>query len=238
MKLLSQEDTKSLKQSELARDSIRTESVRKALLDAQTRLDETEAKFDLALAKQQGYMADEEQKHLIRLEALKKEVKDLEERQKAAHFPIAAAERKAYDNLEKSKKTLLESELQKKKNEEIEEKLTEKLDSLSERDEELDRRELKVEKMEVAANDQKIHLQFLTESLSQKWSEFYKTSRDHEEWVKGKEREIELHMRDLDRREDILLVEKENLREAQEKITSARITLQTAFEELRKNKNG
>ena len=235
MKLLSREENQNLKQAELARDSARTESVREALSSVQNKLDEAEAKFDLVMAKHQKYMADEEGKHLVKIEALKKEVKDLEERQKVAHFPIAPAERKAYDNLEKSKQALLSAELQKQKNEEIEDKLTDKLDSLSERDAVLDRREDKVKAIEIAALDQKSHLQFLSESLAQKWEEFYKASNESDKKLRERERLVELHSKDLDIREDTLLMQQEDVRTDKEKIQSDRQTLQAAFEELNKH---
>ena len=238
MKLLSREENQNLKQAELARDSARTESVREALSSVHNKLDEAEAKFDLVMAKHQKYMADEEGKHLVKIEALKKEVKDLEERQKVAHFPIAPAERKAYDNLEKSKQALLSAELQKQKNEEVGEKLADKLDSLSERDSSQDRREAKVKAMDIAAADQKNHLQFLSESLSGKWQEFYKVSCDNDMKLKERERMIELHQKDLDRREDILLSSQEEIAKEREKIQSDRQTLRTAFEELNKKQNG
>jgi hypothetical protein len=235
MKLLSKSDNENLKQAELARDQARTESVREALSDAQSSLDETEAKFDLIMAKQQKYMAEEEQKHIVKIESLKKEVEKLEERQKVAHFPIAPAERKAYDNLEKSKQTLLSAQLQKEKNEEIEEKLTDKLDSLSDRDALLDRREDKVKAMEVSALDQKNHLKFMSESLAEKWEEFYKASFDSDKKLRERERLVELHQKDLDSREDALLMQQEDVRTDKEKIQSDRQTLQAAFEELNKH---
>jgi len=238
MKLLSKEENQNLKQSEIARDQARTESVRVALSDAQNSLDETNAKFDLVMAKQQKYMADEEQKHLVRIDALKKEAEALEERRKTALFPIAPLERKAYDNLEKSKQALLSAELQKQKNEEIEDKLTDKLDSLSERDAVLDRREDKVKAMEIAALDQKNHLQFMSESLAQKWEEFYRASFESDKKLRERERLIELHQKDLDSREDSLLMQQEDVRRDKEKIQSDRQTLQAAFEELNTQKNG
>lgn len=232
MKLLSREENDNRKQSEIARDSARTESVRVALKDAQSRLDETEAKFDLVMAKQQKYMADEEEKHIKNIDALKKEVEALEERRKTALFPIAPLERKAYDNLEKSKQALLSAELQKQKNEEIEEKLTDRLDSLSDRDALLDRREDKVKALEISALDQKNHLQFMSESLAQKWEEFYKASFESDKKLRERERLIELHQKDLDAREDSLLMQQEDVRTDKEKIQSDRQTLQAAFEEL------
>jgi hypothetical protein len=238
MKLLSKTEQDNLKQSEIARDSARTESVRSALSDAQKLLEETEAKFDLTMAKQQQFMAEEEQKHLVKMEALKDEVKKLEERQKVAHFPIAPAERKAYDNLEKSKQTLLEANLQKEKNEEIGEKLADKLDSLSERDSSLDRREDKIKLMETSALDQQAHLKFLSESLAQKWDEFYKVQFNTDKAFKEREHLISLHERDLDEREDSLLMDKEQLQKDKDKLASDRQTLKAAFEELNKKKNG
>ena len=236
MKLFSPQESDNKKQSEIARDVARVEILRDEIIKAQKELGEVKAQFDLTMAKQRQYFAEEEEKHIREIDKLNKEVKALEERQKVARFPIAPAERKAYDNLQKSEQTLLEIKLQKEKNEEIEEALTDKLISLSDKDEELFEREKKVRMMEESATNQKLHLETLSKSLSEKWADLYKRETSLNESFAKREREIELHEKDLSGREDVLLYEKEQVKKDKEKIASDRITLKTAFLELKRKK--
>lgn len=236
MKLLDFATNDSLKQSQVARDVARTELVREALIKAQNELTETEAKFDLIMAKQQKYAADEEEKLLIVKEKLQKEVEDLEARQKVAHFPIVPSERKAYDNLERSKQTLLSAELQKQKNEEIEEKLIDKLDDLSERDRMLDKRDEKIVVLEISIRDQKLALDSSAKSLNVEWSNLHEKVKEREAEWEQRENIISLHEANLSEREDKLFEEKEQLKLDRERLASDRLTLLAAFGELKQKR--
>ena len=239
MKTINLTQNDALKQSEIARDIARTEVVKDALQKAQNELNTIQAKFDVAMAKQQTYMAEEEEKHLKIIETLKIEVKELEERQKVAHFPIAPAERKAYDNLQRSEQELHKAKLQVEKNEDIGDKLQDKLDSLSDRDSQLDRREMKVKQMETSALDQKVALQSLSEELSKKWSLFHLAVAEQDNHTEEEMKLISLHNKDLSAREDKLLEAQMQIERDKEKIQSDRQTLQAALLEINnKKKNG
>ena len=237
IKLFSPAENDSKKQSETARDVARIEILRGEIVKAQKELGEVKSKFDVTMAEQRQFWAKEEQEHLIKINSLTKEVLVLEERQKTALFPIAPIERKAYDNLEKSKQTLLESKLQKEKNDELEELLQDKIDSLSERETELDKREKKIQVSETSLDYQRIQVGALTNDLSRKWSEFYNTSTEKDREFGEHNRSIEIHRKDLDHREDVLLEAQLKLKDEQEKVVSDRQTLKAAFEELKKHGN-
>lgn len=234
MKLFTIQENDAKKQSEIARDVARVETLRKEIIEAQNELGTIKSKFDLTMAEQRKFWAEEEEKHLVKIEKLQKEVVALEERQKVAHFPIAPAERKAYDNLEKSKQTLLEANLQKAKNEELEELLHEKIDNLSETETNLKEREAKIKVSETNLDYQRLQVKALTDDLSKKWSEFYVVSSEKDKEIGEQKRLIEIHRKDLDRREDELLESQLRLKDEKEKVASDRLTLKAAFEELRK----
>jgi hypothetical protein len=235
MKLFSPPENDAKKQSEVARDVARIEILREEIVKAQKELGETKAKFDLTMAEQRQFWAKEEQEHLVKIDKLSKEVKVLEERQRVSLFPIAAAERKAYDYLEKSKQTLLDSQLQKEKNEELEELLQDKIDSLTDRETDVTHREEKAKVNEANLDYQRLQVKALTEDLSKKWSEFYAASTDKDREFGEHNRLIEIHRKDLDRREDMLLEAQLILKDEQLKVQSDRQTLKAAFQELQKH---
>ena len=171
MKLFSPQENDGLKQSQTARDVARVESLREAIIKEQQNLDNLKAQFDLTMAEQRRYAAQEEEKYLIKIESLHKEVYILEERQRSAHFPIAPAERKAYDNLQRSEQALKEARLQLEKNEELEEALHDKIDGLERTlTKELDEREKKIQVGESNLDYQRLQVKSsLTEDLSKKW---------------------------------------------------------------------
>lgn len=237
LKLFTVQENDSLKQSQNARDIARIEMVRETLIKEQKNLDNLKAGFDLTMAEQRKYAAVEEEKFLRKIESLNKEVKILEERQRVAHFPIDPAERKAYDNLQRSRKILEDSELQKSKNEDLEEALQDKIDSLSERELELDKRDQKTKIGESNLDYQRLQIKALTEDLSKKWSEFYSVSTEKDREITEKNRIIHLHREDLDKREDELLEHKIRLKDDQERLQSDRETLKAAFQEINKKNN-
>lgn len=237
LKLFSPSENDAKKQSEVARDVARIEILREEIIKSQKELGMIKSQFDLTMAEQRKYATAEEEKHIAKIETLTKEVKALEERQKIAKFPIPASERKAYDNLERSKKTLEEAEMKSKKNDELIEILQDKIDSLSEREEDLNKRELKTKTGELNLEEQRSQMKVLSENLSKQWGDFYQKSSLKDREITEHNRLIEIHRHDLDMREDKLLEDQLILKDEQLKITSDRQTLKVAFEELNK-KNG
>lgn len=143
MKIFSPKETKDHKEEEIARDILRVQTVREALKKSQTELDDTNARFEIALANQRLRWTQEESEAIARISELNREIRDLEQR--ILRFVPIESNGSKVDNLE--------------------ELLQDKLDEVSERESNLDFREkiliireaaVALEKSDISSKPQKI----------------------------------------------------------------------------------
>lgn len=175
MKLLTPKEVADRKQAETAKDIIRTKEVKETLESLTKDLNETEARFNVALANQRIRWVKEEEGYLERLSSLKKEIDVLEKQKKEACIPIEERERKSYDLLNAAESAFKESlEKGKKADERMNEveqmadMLQKKLDDVYEKETELEEREKKVLVRELAVEDERKMISHLSAELSTK----------------------------------------------------------------------
>lgn len=138
MDLLSLKQVTDKKQAELSRDIARIEQTKKTLERVTKELNETNARFEVALANQRVRWSIEEGEATHRISGLNKEIKVLEDRKKEALIPIEEREKKSHTLLKESEEILAkahiklgEADTKQKEVDELCEIFENKIDSLS-----------------------------------------------------------------------------------------------------------
>jgi len=182
MQLFSAAEIKSSKESELARDLLRTKSIKEALDKVRTELNEANASFDLALANQRVIWSKESEEASEKLKGLLKEIDEAQKTRDRLIIPIDLDRQKADNMIKEANDLLVEVNNKKKDVEELSDILEKRLDEVSERDEELGNRERRILSQEKGISDQQKvikettdnitgQLQLLTKELQQKEKE-------------------------------------------------------------------
>lgn len=141
LKILKAEEIKQANAAQLTRDLIRTKNTQDALNETQRRLDEAEAKFDVALANQRLRWAKEEEEATHRLDAVRKEISQMERLKESLLIPIDEKQKKVDDLRIKSEQTMA--------------LIMMKIDDLSEREQDLNLREQKLIVRELANEEER-----------------------------------------------------------------------------------
>jgi hypothetical protein len=173
MKILSASEIKQASESERVKDITRTETTKKALAEVQRQLDESEAKFEVALANQRSRWANEEETATRKVLSLAEEIKNLEEKKRLALIPIEREKEIAHNlfiqaesTLQEAKETAKKAEESLQHNQELEVILQEKIDGLSERENKLDYRDRNLVLREEAAIAEREQIKKLSQELS------------------------------------------------------------------------
>lgn len=163
-----------VKDAELAKNIARTKATREALADAQKELANVEASFQFALATQKVKWAREEQETTSKIEALHKELADLEKQKIDALIPIEVLAKNAHNLMEEAERALAKAEEKQRQNDNQGELLEEKIDGITEKEEELAQREAKLVVKEKAVEAQSEMVKNLSADLTKKVEEFLK----------------------------------------------------------------
>lgn len=141
MKLLTPEEIKTSKASELARDVRRTQDIKEALDKARTELNNTNAEFDSVLARQRVVWIMEEEKALNKIKELQVEIDALNRQKQQLLIPIDI-DRKRADNIVIEANAIMAAAIEKQKYaDEMAETLQDHLDEIGEKEEALEQRE-------------------------------------------------------------------------------------------------
>jgi hypothetical protein len=173
VKVLTPTELRSNKESQTQREIIRTKNVRDALAKEEAKLDATRAAADVALASLSLRHAEEEVKGQTRIDALNKEIKDLEDKKAVLLIPIHIDEERARIKLEDAEKALSEAKELQQRNEETAEILANKLDDVSEREQDCTTKEQKLAGREQNLKVQETSVSTLSRELSAKWAEYF-----------------------------------------------------------------
>lgn len=177
MKILSATEIKQAKEVELTKDIVRTESVKNALDKATQQLNETDARFELALANQRTRWAKEEEEATQKILSMQAEVKKLEKLKEQALIPIEKEKELAHNMFKEAEKVLEEARIEKNRAderyeecEELRERLMNRLDEAAERATLLDNREQHILIREEAIDSERDQIKKLSKELSIKLS--------------------------------------------------------------------
>lgn len=173
MKLLTVNEIKNSKESELIKDTARIEASKSALRTVEMQLNDAEAKFDVTLANQRVKWAKEEEEHMKRIQELETEIKQLEKQRELLLIPIESDRKKAYDLFIEADKVLNQAVQREheasQRNEEIEalqDLLQKKLDDVGDRDMQIAFREQQILVKEKGLAEERESIKQLSKELS------------------------------------------------------------------------
>ena len=234
MKLFSPEEIKTSKAAELARDVFRTQDIKKALDSARTTLNDTKALFDVTLANQRVAWATEQEKAIKTISDLQKEVSDLEGRRQTLLIPIDI-DRKKVDNMIMEANEFLTQAIQKQKDaDELVEKLEDRLEEVSEKDEALTQRENNLLLKEKGAEAQSNAVILASSELTKQMQSFVADMENKENVFNTKKKELDLYKITLDGLSEDLKKQSEHLAREKQLIFSQRQALRTALQDYDK----
>ena len=141
MKLLSPKIVKDNKNQEISRSILRVQEARKIEEEIRLKMINAEADFKSMLAGQKERWAKEEENHSKDVLKMQTEIKELEERRKSLLEPIEIVKNRADLALKEANEYLYRIKEREVYNEELSDKLEEKLDELGDREEKIKKAE-------------------------------------------------------------------------------------------------
>jgi chromosome segregation ATPase len=141
MKLLSPKIVKDNKNQEISRSILRVQEARKIEEEIRLKMINAEADFKSMLAGQKERWAKEEENHSKDVLKMQTEIKELEERRKSLLEPIEIVKNRADLALKEASEYLYRIKEKEVYNEELSDKLEEKLDELGDREEKIKKAE-------------------------------------------------------------------------------------------------
>ncbi len=173
MKILTQKEITDKKQSQVERDIIRAKETKEVLEKVTQDLAETEAKFNVALSNQRVRWLKEEEEAMDRLNSIRSEISALERENKDKLVLLDEREKKSYSLLIEAEKALDQAHAKEhaaaqelEKQEDLTDLLQNKLDSLSDRETDVEKREQKVTVRELAVEEERALIKKLSSELS------------------------------------------------------------------------
>lgn len=148
MQLLEPKQNREAKANIALRDGIRLKEVNEELSKAHKRRESAELDFTKLMDRQREVWAQEESDHKTALKALVVETKGLEERRSRALLPVAEEQARADEGLQQAHDRFAEAEALVTETEERRVLLEEKLDSLGERESDMQAREIRAQAIE------------------------------------------------------------------------------------------
>lgn len=170
MKLFSASEVKQANEKELAKDILRTKSVKDALAKSTTELNDISARFELALANQRIRWQQEEDVARDKLALIEQKIREQESR----IVPIEPNSEEVHNLYEQAKKLKAEAEGMIKDSEDVAIAFQDRLDALYEKEEEINIREQKIQIKEKAIAGQENMVKNLSKELDLKWKEYFK----------------------------------------------------------------
>ncbi len=171
LKLFTPAEIKQANEKELAKDILRTKSIKDALAKSTTELNDVSARFELALANQRVRWQQEEDEAKGKLAEIEQKIRAQESRV----IPIEPNSEEVHNLYEQAKKLKAEAEEMIKDSEDVAVAFQDRLDALYEKEEEINIREQKIQVKEKAIAGQENMVKNLSKELDLKWKEYFKT---------------------------------------------------------------
>lgn len=236
MQIFTPAQAKGASEERLAKDARRAQALADTTNDLLKANADAERLFEETMAKQREETEQWFAENVARKKALADEVERLEKRRKEALMPplIKAEDIHSVSDALHARK--LELDLQEQENEETSRLLMRRLDEVSERELDLNKREKQVKRMEHGAELQRDQVAQDAKRLSRQIAEFQEKVETTQADFAFKESELDAR-KNLYDQNDLLLVEREKEIEAGKRLLAdQRLLLDKGFEELRKLK--
>lgn len=235
MKIFTPTQAKSASEERMVKDSIRARSIAdttRELLKAQT---DAERDFDDMMKRQQEIAADFYRKSVEQKTTLENEVSQLEERRQKAISPLIEREKAIQSGEESLEKREELIGLKEAENEEESRILMARLDGITFKEQELDKRETHVKSMEKGAEIQRIQVAEDAKRLGIALAEFQAHCEEKENGFAYRQSELDADMNLYIEKDKKLAIREKEVKDEWLRIIDQRKTLERAFEEIRRS---
>lgn len=237
LKLYSAEEIKTSKASELARDIMRTADIKKALDKARTELNDTNDSFEIALANQRVKWLGEQEKATLEIGHLIHEVEVLKKQREQLLIPIDL-DRKRVDNIIIEANNLMSKALDKQKdNDDISEKLQDRLDEVSEKEQSLQTREEHLFAREKGCTNQEEIIKKNSQALTDRMQSFLTEMEQKEQDFNTKKRQLDLIEISIQEQERDLEARERQVKSDKQLIYSQRMALKAVLQSKNNGKS-
>jgi hypothetical protein len=232
MKVLKPQEVKNSRQLEIERDLSKIDSTKKALEEVTTELENTEARFEIALANQRIRWSREEQESTDRIQNLELEVKKLSKQREVLLMPIELVKEKADNMFKEAEQALLEANKLKDHNNDLQILLQDKIDTYTTLQTDLNLRDQKTKIKEEALEKQSEISRNLSQELSKKWEEYFLSNDEKLKEFMLKEKELEFERLSIKAEKDSIDRQKKDLSDMRLLVASERAALQAASQNI------
>ena len=214
MKLFSPTEIAASKATELARDVMRTQDIKKALDSARDTLNNTKAEFDMTLANQRVKWLKEEEVALNKIKDLQHEIEQLTKVRERSLIPIEIEQKRVDNILMEANELNTRATNKQKYADEMAEKLQDRLDEVSEKEEALEQRETHLFARETGSKLQEEAIKRNSQELTKQMQDWItettiKEAKLQEQRIAIELREITIKEKELDIADREAQIEKE-----------------------------
>ena len=181
MQLLKPQENKDLKSAQDLRNIIRTQEILKAEQDARLKLANAEADFNNTLAKNRDKWAKEEETHSTRVREMNTEIENLELQKLNTLVPFNILKEGVYADMSDAEAYLKKLRDREEYNDDLTEKLQDKLDDVGAREQDLKQKILEVSIREDGLQRQNQNTNIATEKLNNELMAFAAYKKENED---------------------------------------------------------
>ena len=181
MQLLKPQENKDLKSAQDLRNIIRTQEILKAEQDARLKLANAEADFNNTLAKNRDKWAKEEEIHATRVREMNTEIENLELQKLNTLVPFNILKEGVYADMSDAEAYLKKLRDREEYNDDLTEKLQDKLDDVGAREQDLKQKTLEVSIREDGLQRQNQNTNIATEKLNNELMIFAAYKKENED---------------------------------------------------------
>ena len=181
MQLLKPQENKDLKSAQDLRNIIRTQEILKAEQDARLKLANAEADFNNTLAKNRDKWAKEEETHSTRVREMNTEIENLELQKLNTLVPFNILKEGVYADMSDAEAYLKKLRDREEYNDDLTEKLQDKLDDVGAREQDLKQKTLEVSIREDGLQRQNQNTNIATEKLNNELMAFAAYKKENED---------------------------------------------------------
>ncbi len=237
MKLLSPQTLKQAKNDEQALLIIRIGELRKLETQLRQNTSKAEADFKKTLADNLAVWEQEFERHQLLKKQMKAEIDDLTAKKMNALIPVGIISKATERRLDDAEKYIQELRQRKEDNEELREKLEDRLDEVGAREQDIIAREQKSEVREIGLTKQEELVKEGNERLSQELTKFLAKKEAEEKDLDERKTAVSLRERSVESKEELQKRTDLALNSLALRLEDERRTLDRAWKELERKKN-
>lgn len=217
----------------IAKDAMRAQSLAETTKELILTKNEVEKEFEETMKKKQEESAKWFAENIEKKNALLKEVEKIEERRKKSLEPILISADDIHNEFEALQARKLELDMQDEEMQEEYRKLTQKMDLVSSKEQDLNEREKRVRRVELGSETQRNQVAESSRLLNKKLSEFQQNIEQKDMDIAFRESELDARKNLYDQNDQLLITREKEIESAKRLLADQRILLEKGFQELR-----